>query len=81
MSLSSRQKRWYWLLAIPYIATFWVSSYNRVEPALFGMPFYYWYQLAWVVFSSVLVGIVFHHAHLKKTPAEKSPPRTDASAE
>ena len=72
MSLSSRQKRWYWLLIIPYLAALWVPSYNRIEPDLFGMPFYYWYQLLWVVLSSVIVGVVFHCAHTRQTVDEKS---------
>lgn len=70
MPLSRRQKRWYLLLAIPWLATFWVTSYNRVEPALFGMPFFYWYQLLWVIISSALVAVVFRRAHQRKTPDE-----------
>lgn len=70
MPLSRRQKRWYLLLATPWLSTFWVASYNRVEPALFGMPFFYWYQLLWVIISSVLVAIVFKRAHLRRTTDE-----------
>lgn len=39
---------WYLLLVAPCIAMFWVSSYNRVEPAWGGVPFFYWYQLLWI---------------------------------
>jgi hypothetical protein len=70
MPLTRRQKRWYWLLIIPWLTIFWVASYNRVEPALFGVPFFYWYQLLWVVLSSVLIAVVFHRAHLRRTPDE-----------
>jgi len=37
------------LLAVPVIALLSVPTYTRVEPRLFGFPFFYWYQLAWVL--------------------------------
>ena len=37
------------LLAVPVVALLWVPSYTRVSPRLFGFPFFYWYQLAWVL--------------------------------
>jgi len=33
----------------------WVPFYNFLEPTLFGFPFFYWYQLAWVPISSLLI--------------------------
>jgi len=38
----------YLLLLPPYVALFWVGSYNTLAPALWGIPFFYWYQLLWV---------------------------------
>lgn len=57
------KKVWYWLLALPYIAILWLPSYNRIEPTLFGLPFFYWYQLLWVVLCSALIAFVFRRAH------------------
>jgi hypothetical protein len=37
------------LLLAPVVALLWVPSYTRVDPRLFGFPFFYWYQLAWVL--------------------------------
>jgi Protein of unknown function (DUF3311) len=37
------------LLLIPVVALLWVPSYTRVQPRLFGFPFFYWYQLLWVI--------------------------------
>ena len=37
----------------------WVGSYDRMEPALFGLPFFYWYQLLWVVLGAALTGMVY----------------------
>ena len=36
------------LLVPPYLALLWVGFYNKAEPALFGIPFFYWYQLLWI---------------------------------
>jgi len=49
-----------WLLAlIPYVGLLWVTLYNRAEPEIFGFPFFYWYQLAWVPITSLLLYIVY----------------------
>jgi uncharacterized protein DUF3311 len=47
------------LLAIPCIAVLAVPVYNRLEPTLFGMPFFYWWLLMWVPLSGVFIGIVY----------------------
>ncbi len=54
------------LLLIPFIGLLWVPFYNQAEPALFGFPFFYWYQLLWVPISSLLTFIVWRAA--KRTP-------------
>ncbi|SBT91530.1 Protein of unknown function [Streptomyces sp. DI166] len=41
-------------LTAPFVAMLWVGSYARAEPAVAGVPFFYWYQLAWVVLSTAL---------------------------
>ncbi|WP_314172004.1 DUF3311 domain-containing protein [Streptomyces winkii] len=46
-------------LFIPFIALLWVGSYSRTEPALAGMPFFYWYQMAWVLISAALTVIAY----------------------
>jgi len=51
-----RRNRWlYWLLAVPAIAPLLTPLYNRTDPALWGMPFFYWYQLACAVLAIVLI--------------------------
>ena len=47
------------LVLIPFIALAWVPWYNRVEPTLAGIPFFYWYQLSWIVIGAALLGIVY----------------------
>lgn len=40
-------------LLLPVVAMLWVSSYTKTTPELGGMPFFYWYQLAWVPVSAI----------------------------
>jgi hypothetical protein len=47
------------LLLAPLVATLWVSSYDRVDPMVAGIPFFYWYQLLWVILSVVIIGFVY----------------------
>jgi hypothetical protein len=37
----------------------WVPFYNRLEPSVGGVPFFYWYQFAWIGVSVVLTTIVY----------------------
>ena len=50
---------WKLLLALPYLVLCFPQIYARATPTLFGFPFFYWYQFAWVVLASVLMGIVY----------------------
>ena len=47
------------LLILPFISMLWVSSYNSAEPMIAGIPFFYWYQLLWILISAVLIAIVY----------------------
>jgi hypothetical protein len=53
-----RGSPWYWLLLVAVVVPLLVPLYDRVEPTLFGFPFYYWSQLAFVVLAMVLTTIV-----------------------
>ncbi len=52
------KRAWYALLVLPFIGTLVPQFYNRAEPAFAGLPFFYWYQLLWVIVTSLLLGIV-----------------------
>jgi hypothetical protein len=56
---SKSSRLWYLLLLVPYLAMLWVASYNSVEPVWAGIPFFYWYQLLWILIGSVLTVIVY----------------------
>lgn len=50
---------WYWLLAVPFVATLVPPFYARRTPELWGFPFFYWYQIAWIVISAFIVWLVY----------------------
>jgi hypothetical protein len=52
-------RAWYWLLALPLIFLLIPQIYNSTDPELGGIPFFYWYQLAWVPASVVITWIVY----------------------
>ncbi|MGH6677462.1 MAG: DUF3311 domain-containing protein [Bradyrhizobium sp.] len=60
--LPSRRNVWSWwylLLLVQFVAALWVPFYNKAEPALGGIPFFYWYQLLWILIGAVLTAIVY----------------------
>ncbi|MFF9848726.1 DUF3311 domain-containing protein [Streptomyces litmocidini] len=46
-------------LFAPFVAMLWVSSYAKVDPAFAGIPFFYWYQMLWVVISTGLTMLAY----------------------
>jgi hypothetical protein len=59
MGGGERHRGWYWLLVLPLIGLLITPIYNHDDPRLIGIPFFYWYQLAWVPVSVVLTTIVY----------------------
>jgi hypothetical protein len=54
-----RHRRWQWLLALPFVGLLYPPLYATRSPELFGFPFFYWYQLAWVPLAAVLTWLVY----------------------
>ncbi len=50
---------WNWLLVLPLLATLYPPLYNRTTPELFGIPFFYWYQLAAISIGVAATYIVY----------------------
>ena len=58
----TRFKRACWyvaLFAIPYGGVLWVALYNRMEPALFGIPFFYWFQFLWIIVTAMVTAAAY----------------------
>jgi len=51
------------LLLIPFVAVLWVPFYDSVQPTLVGIPFFYWYQLLWIILDAVIIAIVYRLEH------------------
>ena len=49
---------WHWLLLVPVVLPLLTPLYNRIEPTLFGFPFFYWFQLALAGLSSLVIALV-----------------------
>ena len=45
---------------------FGIGRMPGLEPSLFGFPFFYWYQFAWVPITSFLIWLVYR----SRTPDE-----------
>jgi hypothetical protein len=48
-----------YLLALPFIGLLWLPFYNKELPSLFGFPFFYWYQFAWVPLTALIIWVVY----------------------
>ncbi len=42
-----------------FAVVLWPPFYNKLEPTLLGIPFFYWFQLLWVFASAVFTAIVY----------------------
>jgi len=50
---------WYTLFVVQFLIILWPPLYNRTDPTLLGIPFFYWFQLLWVIVSAVLTAVVY----------------------
>jgi hypothetical protein len=50
---------WNLLLLIPLIGVLVPSVYNKTDPQLGGIPFFYWYQMLWIPISDVVTLVVY----------------------
>ena len=50
---------WYLLFVVQYAVVLWPPLYNKADPAVLGIPFFYWFQLAWVLVSAVITAVVY----------------------
>jgi hypothetical protein len=50
---------WVLLLIVPVVVPLVTGLYNTVDPTLFGMPAFYWMQLAFVPLSALCTAVVY----------------------
>lgn len=55
-----KASRWWYLLVLPpLIGTLFPGMYFHASPELWGIPFFYWYQMLWVIISCITTGIMY----------------------
>lgn len=42
----------YALFGVIVVVTLWVPFYNRIEPSWHGIPFFYWFQVSWILVAA-----------------------------
>ena len=50
---------WMLLLLLPYLGLLYPPIYARVEPTLWGFPFFIWYQFLWVFITVGVTALVY----------------------
>jgi hypothetical protein len=50
---------WYLLFIIEFVMVLWPPFFNRLDPTLWGIPFFYWYQLACVLVAAAITAFVY----------------------
>ncbi len=56
---SKRLSAWNLLLFLPALGLIFPGVYARDTPEFFGVPFFYWYQVAWILLSAIITAIVY----------------------
>lgn len=47
------------LLIAPFIALLYPPFYNFTQPEFIGIPFFYWFQLLWIIITAIITAIVY----------------------
>jgi len=62
MVTESRRRGASWLLILlilPFIALLWPPFYNFTQPSFIGIPFFYWFQLLWIIITAIITSILY----------------------
>ena len=61
---------WYLLFVMQFIGVLWPPFYDRAEPYWQGVPFFYWYQMLWIVLGvAVMIPVYFADERADKRDA------------
>ena len=53
-------RRWLLLLLlVPFIVLLWPPFYNFDQPEFIGLPFFYWFQLLWIIITAILTAALY----------------------
>jgi uncharacterized protein DUF3311 len=59
MEARRRSRAWYALLLLPFAGLIYPPLYAHHDPTLFGFPFFYWYQFAWIIATALICWVVY----------------------
>ncbi|HET8879707.1 MAG TPA: DUF3311 domain-containing protein [Arthrobacter sp.] len=65
------------LLLIAIVVPLFVPAYSFDNPRLGGIPYFYWYQMAWIPVTAALVGISYTLVTREDRRRRESVRRTD----
>ena len=55
-----KNRRWFLLLLIiPFIVLLWPPFYSFRNPTFIGIPFFYWFQMLWIIITSIITAVVY----------------------
>ncbi len=59
--MATTRRRWPWWLLFVAVSmlALWVPLYNHIEPRLFGIPFFYWFQTVLIVVTALLTALAY----------------------
>ncbi len=52
-------KWWLLLLLLPFVGLLYPPIYAHLEPKLWGIPFFIWYQFLWVFITVAITAVVY----------------------
>lgn len=55
----TRRTVWYVILFIPFFVAICVPLYNRIEPSVFGIPFFYWFQFVLIIVAAIVTALAY----------------------
>jgi hypothetical protein len=53
------RSRWHWLVVVAVAIPLLTPLYNRIQPRLFGLPFFYWSQMAFIGLAACVTAAVY----------------------
>nr|WP_242549635.1 DUF3311 domain-containing protein [Alicyclobacillus mali (ex Roth et al. 2021)] len=58
---STKAKRWWYLLILaPVIGSLFPGLYGSLKPELWGIPYFYWYQMLWIIIAAIITAFLYN---------------------
>ena len=70
---------------VPFIAVLWIPLYDKRKPEVAGFPFFFWWQLVWVLITASLMGLAYfvvsREDRVRRAAASPRPPAAAGDAD